>query len=101
MSPSHHSLISLRSRCRSASQGLQVASYAEEFPSFAQLTLEGEDPRIICRSRNLWRQIIRNDAHSPASSDGKRRLFQQCVEGFQREQLYFSPVQGLLSPIRG
>ncbi len=36
---------------------MHVTSNAEEFPPFAELALQSEDSLILCRSRNLCRQV--------------------------------------------
>src|SRR5216684_6663834 len=54
------SFISLRSRCCTACQTVYVTSNAEEFPPFAELAFQSDDSLILCRSRNLCRQVIRD-----------------------------------------
>src|SRR5712691_5405340 len=54
------SFISLRSRCCTACQTVHVTSNVEEFSPFAELVLESEDSLILCRSRNLCRQTVRD-----------------------------------------
>src|SRR5260370_6633495 len=54
------SLISFESRCCTACQTVHVTSNAEEFPPFPELAFQSDDSLILCRSRNLCRQVIRD-----------------------------------------
>jgi len=74
-------------------------SNAEEFLPFAELALQSKDSLILCRSRNLCRQVIRDNAHSLRAlivSDASFSIASRASDVNKRTL----PRIGILSPLR-